>query len=513
MITATAVDCRDLFRVHRTPEGDAAALQGLTLQVASGEAVALLGPSGSGKSSLLRVLAGFDTPSAGRAQVFGHDLSRASTRARTRLRRDLLGLVQQHSERVLPPDLTVRDAVALPLTLRGTPRRDAARIAATHLERVGLGVHGSRRPDELSGGERQRAAIAAAIGPRPQLLLADEPTGELDAASAREVLLLLRELTAESGMAMLLVTHDPATAAAMDRRVHLRDGRISDEDRGDGRTAVLVDRAGWLRLPAELLREAGITDRAAATVSDGQVVLTPTDTGSTTAVSAPGRAALPRADHGGATVTATQLRRTYGPLVVLDDLTVRVDPGTFAAVTGRSGSGKSTLLRLLAGLEGADSGRIDIDGADPAAGDRTARAHLRAKLIAYVGQGEVLLPDLSVLEQPGTTPQTLAPWLGLLGLGERARQPVRRLSGGERQRAAIARALASGRPLILLDEPTSRLDAASADTLGSAPSRRHRAPRAHRRLCNPRPGPRGPRRPPGAARTPARALTRRAPRA
>ncbi len=460
----SVVACDDLFRVHRTPEGDAAALQGLTLRVEDGESLAVLGPSGSGKSSLLRVLAGFDAPSAGRAAVFGHDLSRASTRTRTRIRRELLGLVQQHPERALAPDLRIQDTVALPLTLRGRGHREARHAADRLLERVGLADLRAAAPADLSGGERQRAAIAAAIVHGPKLLLADEPTGELDAESAGAVLALLAELARENGMAMLLVTHDPATAAAMNRRVHVRDGRVSDEEL-DGRTTVVVGRGGWLRIPAALLDAGGIGDRARVGLDAGRVVLEATSaTGTEPDRRAPG-APPPATAPGGVTATVRGVRRVHGPRTVLDAFDAAFLPGTFTVLSGRSGSGKSTLLRILTGLEQPDAGVVELDGVPQTERDRTERAVLRGHALALVAQGDVLLPELSVLEQSGVEAARLEPWLDALGLADRARQPVRRLSGGERQRAAIARALASGRRLIGLDEPTSRLDQASALTL------------------------------------------------
>jgi peptide/nickel transport system ATP-binding protein len=474
-----AVVCRDLFKVHRTPEGDAAALQGLTLQVASGELVVCLGPSGSGKSTLLRVLAGLEAPSAGTASVLGHDLGRASAGRRAVLRRDLLGLVDQYPGSALPPDLGVAAGVALPLELRGTGRRAAGARARDLLERVGLGSRLDARPAELSGGERQRASVCAALAHRPRLLLADEPTGELDAASAQAVLTLVAGLAREHGAAVLLVTHDPMAAAIGDRTVHVRDGRVSDEDAGGGRT-VVIDRGGWLRVPEVLLAGAGIGSRARARREGPRVVLEPAEAtgdapgdarapvaGRPASAAPPAAPGLPDAPAGGVAVAAEGVAKAFGARVVLSGVDAAFAPGTFSAVTGRSGSGKSTLLRILAGLEAADAGTVRIGPQELGELDREARARLRAREVAVVGQGVGLLGHLSALEQLGGDAGRAEEWLAALHLSERARLPVGRLSAGERQRVAIARGLASGRGVLLLDEPSSRLDEANAAGVGA----------------------------------------------
>ena len=243
-----SVKCRELFKVHRTAEGDAAALQGLSLDASPGEMLALLGPSGSGKSTLLRILAGLERPSAGAAVVAGRDMGRLTGRALLAARRELVGLVGQHAERALPPAAAVGDAIAMPLMLRGGSRPAARREARALLERVDLRGAERALPHELSGGERQRVAVCAAVVHRPPVVLADEPTGELDAAAAREVLAVLGSLARQDGATVLLVTHDPVGAGTADRVVRIRDGRVSQEGRGEQR-AVVVGRGGWLHVP------------------------------------------------------------------------------------------------------------------------------------------------------------------------------------------------------------------------------------------------------------------------
>src|SRR5207237_6269143 len=182
-----AIEVRDVFRVHQTPEGDAAALQGLSLTVRERETVTVLGPSGSGKSTFLRILAGLDRPSAGTVRVFGTELGKLPARDVARFRTRNIGYADQHYARALAAELSARELVALELGLAGATVAERRRRADELLDRVGLTDKGDARPAELSGGEQQRVAVAASLAHGPRLFLADEPTGELDAASARLV--------------------------------------------------------------------------------------------------------------------------------------------------------------------------------------------------------------------------------------------------------------------------------------------------------------------------------------
>jgi ABC-type lipoprotein export system ATPase subunit len=202
------------------------ALVDATFRVREAECVALVGPSGCGKSTLLNLVAGVDVADSGRVLVCGRDLSRASERELVKLRREAIGVVFQAFH--LMPNLSVEENVALPLALAG--RADRERVRAL-LSRVGLSERARHFPSELSGGEQQRTAIARALVHRPRVLVADEPTGNLDSANGEDILALLDELRREEGAAVLLATHDRAVAARADRVIAMRDGRIEGEER------------------------------------------------------------------------------------------------------------------------------------------------------------------------------------------------------------------------------------------------------------------------------------------
>jgi putative ABC transport system ATP-binding protein len=214
------------------------ALRGIYLVVAPGEFVAVMGPSGSGKSTLLHLLGGLEEPSAGDIRLNGRSLPRLGDRDLTLLRRRKIGVVFQFFN--LLPTMTAEENVGLPLLLDGTPEDETSRRAAEVLDWVGLAQRRRHTPDRLSGGEQQRVALARALITRPDLVLADEPTGNLDSASGEQVLSLLRRACEEHGQTVLMVTHDPAAAARADRVVFLADGRIRDELRGPGLTAEAV---------------------------------------------------------------------------------------------------------------------------------------------------------------------------------------------------------------------------------------------------------------------------------
>ena len=264
--------CDRLVRIYVAAGIEVQALQGLDLLVAEGEIVALVGASGSGKSTLMNILAGLDTPTAGSVRVAGNDLAAMTARQRLAYRRQVVGFVWQQTSRNLLPYLTAQQNVELPMRLAGGGKAKRQARSADLLGLLGLGDCLDRRPDQMSGGEQQRAAIAAALVNEPKVLLADEPTGELDTATAAEVFGALQRANTELGVTVLIVTHDPAVSTVVRRVVAIRDGRTSTEihrrattgDDGEvGQHAVeyaVLDRAGRLQLPREMTEPLGLRD-------------------------------------------------------------------------------------------------------------------------------------------------------------------------------------------------------------------------------------------------------------
>ena len=281
------IECTGLVRIYRTGGLEVQALQGLDLRVAEGEFLAVVGASGSGKSTLLGILAGLDAPSAGSVRVDGRELAGLTRADRAAYRRRTVGFVWQNPSRNLLPNLTALENVALPQRFVGTRRRARRARAAELLEAMGVGYCASRTPGRLSGGEQQRVAIAVALSNAPRVLLADEPTGEVDSETARVVLAALRTANAEFGTTTLVVTHDEDVAAQVHRTIEIRDGRtaaethrrLDGEDREDGvESAVeyaVVDRSGRLQLPREFTEPLGILDLVRLSHEPGHVGVWP----------------------------------------------------------------------------------------------------------------------------------------------------------------------------------------------------------------------------------------------
>ncbi len=219
-----ALSLRDARLTLKGNAGPVEILRGITLEVAQGEAVGLVGPSGSGKSSLLMLMGGLEKATGGEVRALGQDLSRMDEDALARFRRDNMGVVFQSFH--LIPTMTALENVATPLELAGA--RDAFPRAKAQLDAVGLGPRADHYPSQMSGGEQQRVALARALAPQPRLLLADEPTGNLDEANGRAIVDLLFGLGRRTGATLVLVTHDERLAARCDRVVRLRDGRLDE---------------------------------------------------------------------------------------------------------------------------------------------------------------------------------------------------------------------------------------------------------------------------------------------
>ena len=263
--------CDRLVRIYIAAGIEVQALQGLDLLVAEGEIVALVGASGSGKSTLMNILAGLDTPTAGSVRVAGNDLAAMNARQRLAYRRQVVGFVWQQTSRNLLGYLTARENLALAMSLAKTPDRE--RRSADLLELLEVSHCADRSPSELSGGEQQRVAIAVGLANEPRVLLADEPTGELDEATSADVLEAMRGVNRELGVTTLIVTHDPTVSEHVARTVQIRDGRTSTEVlRRTGVTAdgdehtiaeeyAVLDRVGRLQLPHEYLTTLGMQER------------------------------------------------------------------------------------------------------------------------------------------------------------------------------------------------------------------------------------------------------------
>jgi ABC-type lipoprotein export system ATPase subunit len=264
--------CDRLVRIYTAEGIEVQALQGLDLVVENGELTALVGASGSGKSTLMNILAGLDTPTAGSVRVGGHDLASLSSRQRLGYRRSVVGFIWQQTARNLLPYLTAAMNIDLPLRLAGAGRSARRNRATELLELLGVAHCAGRRPDQMSGGEQQRVSIGVALANSPSVLLADEPTGELDSATAAMVFGALQTANAELGVTVLVVTHDPAVSSMVRRTIAIRDGRTATEtlrhgaadDSGALGHAVeyaVLDRAGRLQLPREMTENLRMRDR------------------------------------------------------------------------------------------------------------------------------------------------------------------------------------------------------------------------------------------------------------
>lgn len=295
---APFIQCENLVKIYKVADIEVFALQGLDMIIEKGECTAIIGASGSGKSTLMNILGGLDRPSAGKALVGGKDLLRLNDAQLDRYRRDMVGFVWQQVSRNLLPYMTAEENVMMPMLLSGAKNRKER--ARQLLARVGLEPRRHHKLSQLSGGEQQRTAIAVSLANSPQLLLADEPTGELDTQTSRQIFSLFRELAEKDGITVLIVSHDAKIADEVGRVVAIRDGKTSSEIVRQARSAesieaalvgmaeteaqshelvemTVLDQAGRLQIPREMREKLGIGSRAIIEETPDGVLIKPID--------------------------------------------------------------------------------------------------------------------------------------------------------------------------------------------------------------------------------------------
>ncbi|MHA2427772.1 MAG: ABC transporter ATP-binding protein [Candidatus Hermodarchaeia archaeon] len=493
------VKCNNLVKIYLVSHLEVVALQGLDLDVTKGEMMALVGASGSGKSTLLNIIGGLDSPNAGNIHVGNDDLLSMDNRHRELYKREVVGFLWQQPGRNLLPYLSAVENVELPMMLGNKLSTKVKRKRALKLlEILGLSDHCHSRPNQLSGGEQQRVALAVALANNPPLLLADEPTGQLDSKGASQVFHALRQLNQAFNTTIIIVTHDPQVAARVDRVIGIRDGKTSTEiqrmrNQKDGSLQedewVILDKTGRLQLPQVYVDELLMQGRVKVRLEEDHVTVWPDKDNSSLSTNdvIPRHQWRPDAQinlsknfvlqylHEGAenAVTTYGLWRTFKSgkeeIHAVQNINLVIPRGVMAVIKGRSGSGKTTLLNLIGGLDKPSRGTIVVEGEILDKMSSKEKIEFLRRKVGFVFQSFGLMPFLSARENveaplrlvntPSKERQTRTnEALNLVGLIDRAEHRVHELSGGEQQRVAIARALVSQPSLILADEPTGQLD-------------------------------------------------------
>lgn len=412
------IQIEDLFYLYESGDETVVALRGLHLEIESGECLVIKGPNGSGKSTLVKLLTGFYRPTAGRIWIGGSDLAQIDPLS---LRREYVSSIDQRGN--LIDELTALENVALAFTLAGKSGSQGRELASALLERHGLGQIFLRFPNQLSAGERQICSLLAALATNPKILIADEPSGELDNQAADAVYAMLKSAAGET--TVVLVTHDSRAESFAERVVRIRDGRISEEWFPGGKETSVIDPQGWMRMPDK--REPSLSRNP--------------------------NAQQPVHAHGEVVLRAEQLDLRYGGKSIFRQFALTAAAGELIALSSSAGTGKSSLLRILAGIQNPSAGNVYVGDKLLAEMSREDRAALRKKSIGFLNQGDGAVARISLRDHLGSTASEL-----MDSFGSRMNRPFSGFSGGERARIELLKILSERRPILLLDEPTSQLD-------------------------------------------------------
>lgn len=266
------VKCEGLFKIYKTSDIEVVALRGLELSIDSGEVISIVGASGSGKTTLLNILAGYDSPSAGSVKVGNYNLLQMNEEQSVRYRREEIGFIWQDTSENLFPYLSSIENIELPMLVSKISKNERLSKAEYLLELVNLSDRRDFKPFQLSGGEQQRVAIAVALSNSPKLLLADEPTGELDDNTSKEILELFNSVNKELNTTIVIVTHDPLISSSVDRAITIRDGKTSSEVIKNNNEFHLVDSSGHMQIPNQIIERLGRKVKF-SNYKDGKVIL------------------------------------------------------------------------------------------------------------------------------------------------------------------------------------------------------------------------------------------------
>lgn len=412
---ATSIDMRDLFYIYENSGERVVALRGLNLNVQLGECLAIRGPNGSGKSTLVKLLTGYQIPTAGEILIDGVNIADIDP---IRLRREFIASIDQRGS--LIRELTVLENLTLAYSLSSTATAECKQLAVEALASHLMSHLSARYSEELSSGERQFISLLAAMATDPKVLVADEPSAELDDAGAAAIYSLLKELSATK--IVIIVTHDIRAEEFATRTVRIREGRISEQWSAGEVEQSVIDEFGWMRV-----RE------VVSQIPTRNVV------GDFTARES--------------SLEVKDLELSYGDKVIFTGVNFAAGPGQLIVVdsSAQAGLGKSSLLRILAGAQDPSAGIVTINGKILGDLDRESRANLRSELASYLPQRGSALELVSLGE-----------YLAPLDLGgsfrARINTPIGNFSGGERARIELLKIIAEGRPILLLDEPTSQMD-------------------------------------------------------